>query len=246
MCKTSILFLTAIILTTACAKTLDIPVMHDYTVYEVEVQELSGLCLSMDKASLLACGDKGVVKSLSFTGQATDLWAFASDMEGLTINPSDGDIYLSIEGKQEVHRLSAPDYHEQTVMFAVQEASGYKNNGLEAVEYFKDDILFVGSQQGANLWQYRIDGTRISMISLSAFASEIAGLCYDDESGYLWVADSKKAKIFMCTVEGKLLATYDIQYIDYAESVCVDRKHDCVWVGSDEDSSKIYRIEFDF
>lgn len=246
MRKASTLFLSAVIFTTACTKTLDIPVMHDYAVYEVEVPELSGLCLSMDKANLLACGDKGVVKSLSFTGQVTDMWAFASDMEGVTINPSDGDIYLAIEGKQEVHILSAYDYDEQTVLFAVQEASGYKNNGLEAVEYFKDDILFIGSQQGANLWQYRIDGTRISMVSLSAFASEIAGLCYDGESGYLWVADSKKAKMFICTVDGKLLATYDIPYIDNAEAICVDREHDCVWVGSDEDASKIYRIDFDF
>ena len=86
----------------------------------------------------------------------------------------------------------------------------------------------------------------ISKISLSSFASEIAGLCYDPEADLLWVTDSEMFKIFLCTTDGELIATYDIPFIENAESICVDRARGCVWVGSDEDSSKIYKIDFKF
>lgn len=234
------------LLVAACSLNPAVPVMGEYDIYEVDIKELSGLCLSRDGKSLLACGDKGVVKSISFDGQTSDLWVYASDMEGVTVNPSDGDVYLAIEGAQEVHLLSAPDYDKQSVLFKVQDAASYDNSGLEAVEYYKDDVLFVGSQKGANLWQFRLDGTMVSRISLSDFASEIAGLCYEDETGWLWVVDSKKAKMSVCTVDGELLATYDLSFVDNAESVCVDRERNCVWVGSDEDATKLYRISFKF
>lgn len=225
-----------------------LPVMGSHSVLEVDVKELSGLCLDNDALSLLACGDKGVVKSISFNGETTDIWTRPSDMEGITMDPSTGDIYLAIEGKQEVHLLAAPAYSSQKLAFAVKEAVDgvYNNSGLEAVEYYKDGILFVGSQKDANLWQYNVDGTMISKVSLSSFASEIAGLCYDSQSGRLWVTDSKKAMIFVCTPDGTLIASYDVSYIHNAESICVDRSHNCVWVASDEDSTKLYRIAFNF
>lgn len=240
--------LLAALVPTACKEEISLPVMGEYSVYEVDVDELSGLCLNRAGSALLSCGDKGVVKEITFEGKATDLWAYGSDMEGITVDPSSGDVYLAIEGKQEVHVLAAPDFDSQKIAFAVSEAveGNYRNSGLEAVEYYKEGILFVGSQKEANLWQYRKDGTMVSRISLSSFASEIAGLCYEPGENLLWVADSRKAMIFLCTVDGGLLASYAVPFIDNAESVCVDRSRKCIWVGSDEDATKLYRIEFSF
>jgi uncharacterized protein YjiK len=86
----------------------------------------------------------------------------------------------------------------------------------------------------------------ISKISLSEFADEIAGLCYDPVADWLWVIDSNFVKIYICTVDGKLLATYDLEDIENAESICVDRERNCVWVGSDEDEPKLYKYAFEF
>lgn len=218
------------------------------TVYEVDVEEISGLSLNIDGSALLSCGDQGVVKEISFNGETTFIYEYPADMEGITLHPVTSDIYLAIEGRQEVAKLSAPQYDEYETVFKVQEAidGNYRNGGLEAVEYYKDDILFVGSQTGANLWQYKIDGTLVSKISLSGFATEIAGLCYEPEEDLLWVTDSNQAKIFLCTPEGDLLATYDVPFIENLESICVDRERGCVWVASDEESPKLYRLAFDF
>lgn len=234
-----------ILLNVGCTDKLGIPQLGDYTVYEVDMAELSGLCLDKDNTSLLACGDRGTVKRISFTGQTEDIWASGSDMEGVTVNPSNGDIYLAIEGTQEIHCLPAPGYDEQKVLFDVSSASAFKNSGIEAVEYYKKNIVFVGSQKGANLWQYKLDGTLVSSVSLSAFASEIAALCYDEPSDCIWVADSKSAKVFVCTVDGELLETFDFPFIENAEAICVDRDRNCLWIGSDEDVTKLYKIDFD-
>lgn len=224
------------------------PVMGGSAVYNVDVEELSGLCLNLDKTALLSCGDQGVVKQISFTGEVKDLWSRDADMEGITIDPATGDIYIAIEYSQKVYKLDAPDYTKHSSVIYVQEAidKGYNNSGLEGIDYYKDDILFIGSQWGANLWQYKLDGTMISKISLSGFASEIAGLDYDPVADWLWVVDSNSAKMYICTVNGELLATYSLAGVDNAESICVDRDRNCVWVGSDEGSPKLYKYSFTF
>ena len=107
-------------------------------------------------------------------------------------------------------------------------------------------MLFVGSQWGANLWIYKFDGTLVSKVSLSGFADEIAGLCYDPVGDWLWVVDSNLSKAYICTVDGDHLATYNLGSISNAESICVDRKNNCVWIGSDESSSKLYKYDFQF
>ena len=246
--RSLLVFLTAASLAlVSCNRANQIPVMGNHTVYEVNMEELSGLDFNQDRTALLACGDKGTVKEVSFEGEILkNIWTKRSDVEGVTVNPSTGEIYIAVERAQEIHRLSGEADSDPVIV--VQEAAEgrFGNDGLEAVEFYKDDMVFVGSQRGSSLWTYNLDGEMISKISLSSFASEIAGLCYDHEADMLWVTDSEKFKIFLCTTEGELLATYDIQFIENAESICVDRSRDCVWVGSDEDSSKIYKIDFKF
>lgn len=249
MFRSILIVLAAAFMSGSCGnKTVVVPVMGASTVFDIDVEEISGLCMNADKTSLIACGDQGVVKNISFDGETCDVLEFPEDMEGITLDPSTGDLYLAIEGGQKVARIEAPAYDTCEDVFDVQEAIDrkFKNGGLEGVEYYKDDILFVGSQTDAILWQYRFDGTMISRISLSDFAAEVAGLCYEPETGFLWITDSNQAKIFLCTVGGELLATYDVPFVDNLESICVDRERDCVWVASDEDSPKLYRLAFDF
>ena len=232
----------------SCVTSPKMPVMGDRTVFDVDVEEISGICLNADKTALLTVGDQGVVKQVSFDGQATDILYYYADMEDVTLDPNTGDMYIAAEWDQGVLKLDAPDFQTASMQFYVQEAidNEYKNSGLEGLSYYKDDIFFIGSQWDANLWQYKKDGTMISKISLSGFADEIAGLCYDPVADWLWVIDSNLVKIFICTVDGELLATYDLVDVENAESICVDRDRNCVWVGSDEDNPKLYKYSFEF
>lgn len=230
------------------------PVMGTYTKHNVKVEEISGICLNKDKTALLAVGDQGVLKEIDINDMSVKtVWTRDADLEGITLDPRTNDLYLGIEYSQKVYKLDAPDYQNHSSIIYVQEAidKGYDNSGVEGIAYYKDDLVFVGTQWGANLWIYKLDGTMVSKTSLSGFADEIAGLDYDSVADWLWVIDSNYKKIYICKVTEKpfavkLLATYDVSHISNAESICVDRDRNCVWVGSDESSPKIYKFNFTF
>lgn len=230
------------------------PVMGTYTKHNVNVEEISGICLNKDKTGLLAVGDQGILKEIDLNDMSVKtVWTRDADLEGITLDPRTNDLYLGIEYSQKVYKLDAPDYQKHSSIIYVQEAidKGYDNSGVEGIAYYKDDLVFVGTQWGANLWIYKLDGTMVSKTSLSSFADEIAGLDYDPVADWLWVIDSNYKKIYICKVTekpfaAKLLATYDVSHISNAESICVDRDRDCVWVGSDESSPKIYKFNFTF
>ena len=189
---------------------------------------------------------------VSFSGVVTPVLKTRLDAEGITLNPVTGDLYIAVEGDQMVCRLKAPDYQTLDTLFYIKEAveEDFDNNGLEGISFYKDSLLFVGSQEDALLWTCKLDGTIVSRRSLmdeTSLIEEIAGLCYDPVKNWLWVTDSDACKLFLFSAETfDLLASYDIPSIENAESICVDRTHGYVWVGSDEDSPKIYRFSFKF
>ena len=225
------------------------PVMGGYKKSNVNVEEISGICLNKDKTALLAVGDQGVLKEINpNTMEVKTIWTRDADMEAITLDPRTNDLYIGIEYSQKVYKLDAPEYQKHSSIIYVQEAidKKYNNSGVEGIAYYKDDLVFIGTQWGANLWIYKLDGTMVSKTSLSGFADEIAGLDYDPVADWLWVIDSNYKKFYICTVEGKPLATYDVSFISNAESICVDRSRNCVWVGSDESSPKIYKFDFQF
>ena len=136
---------------------------------------------------------------------------------------------VSEEGEL-VFKTSVPvEDNKNHVALLTQMAEGTKQC-IEECGIAKEDIIFVGSQKDVNLWQYRMDGTMVSKISLSDFASEIAGLCYDPVGDWLWISDSNREELYLATVDGKLLATYSLEGIKNAESVCVDRERGCIWL----------------
>ncbi|MBQ3744127.1 MAG: hypothetical protein II858_09800 [Bacteroidales bacterium] len=228
------------------------PEMGVCQVIKARVEELSGLCMTKDSTALWAVGDEGAICKVSFSGAVTPVMKTRLDAEGITLNPATGDLYIAVEGDQMVCRLKAPDYQRLDTLFYIKEAveKDFDNNGLEGISFYKDSLLFVGSQEDALLWTCKLDGTIVSRRSLmdeTSLIEEIAGLCYDPVKNWLWVTDSDACKLFLFSAETfDLLASYDVPSIENAESICVDRTHGYVWVGSDEDSPKLYRFSFKF
>ena len=64
--KTSLSFLISAmaLIVSSCSDSTDyaVPAMGDYTIYEVEIGELSGICFNKERTGFLACGDKGIIK----------------------------------------------------------------------------------------------------------------------------------------------------------------------------------------
>ena len=230
----------------------NLPVMGSCQVLNVPVEELSGLCMNRDTTGFWAVGDEGDLCRVSFTGAVTPVLRTHMDLEGITIDPATGDLFLAVEGDQMVCRVAAPGFNVIDTLFYVQEAveRDFDNSGLEGIAWYKDGLLFVGSQEDALVWIYKTDGTlvrRIRLLDETSRIEEVAGLYYDAQKDWLWVTDSDAAKLFIFKVSNfELLTYYDVPSIDNAESICVDRAHGCVWVGSDEDTPQLYRFNFSF
>ena len=235
-----------------------------------KMNEISGLCLSMDKDFLWGVGDGGnLYKITGLDGDGTTLSVeevlshddfyggtytdddgsvhdYWYDMEGITMDPATGDLYIAYEPKR-VFRIKSPYTTVERKLFDVEEAKNMSNSGMEGIAWYKGD-LYVGSQSGATLWRYKVNGTKVWKKQLGQYApgiTEVGDLCYDSQTDLLWVIDSEARKIFVFDGEvTKLKAIYDVSAVGNAESVCVDHARSCVWVGDDGSTSKIYKYSF--
>ena len=245
----------------------DLPVMGGHVTYTLQaggkmVEELSGLCLSKDEDFLWGVHDKGTLYKIHFDGSFEQQWYHEADMEGITMDPSNGDLYIGLESSSKsAYKVPAPGYNSYSSLFAVEGVESMGNSGIEGITWHKGNLYF-GSQTGARLFEYSLDGTQLSKKSLrdvTSTISEVGDLYYDPVSDYLWVLDSNSNKdrpeylpftLYLFNGNAtKLLATYSIG--DFAhwnpEAVCVDHKNGCVWVGEDCDSgnpSLLHKISF--
>ena len=230
----------------------NLPVMGACQTLKVPFKEMSGLCMNQDTTGFWSVSDEGALCRISFSGSVTPVLRTNLDFEGITIDPATGDLFVVVEGDQMVCHVAAPDYNVLDTLFYVAEAvqRDFDNNGLEGIAWYKEGMFFVGSQEDALVWLYKTDGTLVRRVSLcgeTSLIEETAGLFYDAPKDWLWVADSDAAKIFVFKAgDFELVTCYDISVIDNAESICVDRAHNCVWVGNDEDESVLYRFSFSF
>ena len=231
------------------------PVMGSYTRTDFsssQMEELSGLCFSKGGDFMWGVGDGGVLYKIGFdmnvSVQMDKAATYETDLEGITIDPSSGDLYVCTE-PQKIKKIAAPGYNSISTLFVVEEAADYGNSGLEGITYYKDGVIYTGAQTGATLWAYKLDGTKLWKKQLGAYAAgikEVGDLYYDAATDLLWVSDSEAFKLFVFDgAVTTLKAMYDISFIGNPESVLVDHTHGCVWVGDDRgSSSRIYKISF--
>ena len=245
----------------------ELPVMGSHVTYTLQangkmVEELSGLCLSKDEDFLWGVHDKGTLYRINFDGSFVQQWYHEADMEGLAMDPSNGDLYIGLESSSKsAYKVPAPGYNSYSSLFAVEGVETMGNSGIEGITWHKGNLYF-GSQTGARLYEYSLDGTQLwkkSLRDVTPTISEVGDLCYDPVNDYLWVLDSNSNKdrpeylpftLYLFNGNAtKLLATYSIgSFANWnPEAVCVDRKNGCVWVGEDCDSgnpSLLHKISF--
>ena len=209
--------------------------------------EISGLCLSKDGDFLWGVGDKGEIFKIQFDGSYEKIAKYKLDMEGITMDPATGDIYLAVEPKS-IYRLAAPDYNNVEHVFDVEEAADLDNKGLEGIT-IRDGDFILGAQKDATMWHFTMSGQEKKKESLRTVAptlSEIADLVYDPVKDYLWTVDSKSHSnkvpgmlpftIYLFNGDAtRLLATYDLSAFANTnpEAICIDLYHGCIWVADD-------------
>ena len=227
------------------------------------MNELSGLCLSKDGDFLWGVDDNGGLYRINFDGSFSLHWDKSAEMEALAMDPATGTLYIGLEdSSNSAYIVPAPGYNAKTNWgYVVEGAASMGNSGVEGLAWYKGDLLF-GTQTGATLFLYSLDGQlkwKKSLRDVTSTISEVAGLDYDEEKDWLWVIDSNSNKdkpqylpytIYLFNgAATKLLATYSIgSFANWnPEAICVDKKQGCIWVGEDCDDgnpSLLHKIEF--
>ena len=225
------------------------PVKGAYTKFTVNMQELSGLCLHTDGSFLWGVGDQGVLARIEFDGTMTKVLGKSHDMESVTIAPETNDLYIGCEPNY-VYKIPAPDYNKTEEVFRVAEASKFGNSGIEGISWYKDGMILVGTQVGAYMWAYKLDGTpvwRKSMNTVAMGMKEIADICYDPVKDQIWIIDSETQTIYLFNGDAtEHLASYRVSFGGNCESIYLDYANSCVWIADDTDTSRLYKIDFEF
>ena len=240
------------------------PEMTGNTKYAVKFNELSGICVDLSGDFLWALGDGGEICQVSLDGQLLKSAGLRTtkgstiDSEGLSINYDTGDILISGEPNV-VCRIpyeSIPDIFAESkfkgveALPAIADAKSFGNAGAEGCTYYKDGLAYIGTQTGSYLYLYDLATGEViwrkGLREMHTVITEIAGLCYDPLTDWLWVIDSESHRFFALTGDAeKLLGYYTLKTKSNEESICVDHKNSCVWVGDDYGStSYIYKYDF--
>lgn len=238
------------------------PVMTGSSKVPVKLAELSGLYLSEDESFLWGVGDEGDLGKISFDGEVISSFHIGGDSEDVSRDPRTGDLLIGLE-PQGVGLVKAPGFNTRaTTLFNISACSEYGNSGIEGLTYYKDGMIFAGAQANSHLFICDLDKKAVIhdwKMWNKQLVSEIAGLCYDPLTDWLWIIDSENKMIYVfstqkiySTIESMediytaLLGAYPVSAPANPESVCVDHKNSCVWVGDDlgDSTSYLYRYNF--
>ena len=245
------------------------PEMGANTKYAVQFNELSGICVNTAGDFIWALGDGSEICRVSIDGKLLEKANLRTtsgstiDSEGLSINYDTGDLLIGgepnvvckIPQKEIENIFKESTFKGVESLFKIADASGFGNAGLEGFTYYKKSseghgLAYAGTQTGSYLYLYDLETGemlwRKGLREKHTVITEIAGLCYDPLTDWLWVIDSESHKFFALTGDAEqLLGAYALKSKSNEESICVDHKNQCIWVGDDYGStSYIYKYEF--
>ena len=239
------------------------PEVTNMTKYKVSLNELSGLCVDLSGEFLWAVGDGSELGRISLEGEVLQkcyIYQSSSvlDSEGISMNYDNGDILISTEpnGIYRIPAAQIPNIFDESKfrgverLFKIEDAKNFGNAGMEGCTYYKDGLLYSGSQTGSNLYCSNLETGEVLWMKplrqMHPAITEIAGLSYDPLTDWLWVIDSESHKFFALTGDAEqILGAYTLKTRSNEESICIDHAHSCVWVGDDYGStSYIYKYEF--
>ena len=240
------------------------PEMGKRTKYTISFNELSGLCLSADDSFLWAVGDGSEIARISFDGQLVSKANLKTtsgstiDSEAISLKYDTGDLLIGGEPNSMCQLPSAIVAHvfkESTfkgaeALFKIDDAKNFGNAGVEGITYYKDSLAYVGTQTGSYLYLCNLTTGEViwrkGLREMYPAITEIADLCYDPLTDWLWVIDSESLRFFALTGDAEsMLGYYSVRGISNPESICIDHKNSCIWVGDDYGStSYLYRFDF--
>lgn len=214
--------------------------VESYEALPTEVKELSSLCFNQSGDGFYAVGDEGAVYEIGLNGDTKKVLFNKGNHDWEGVERHSSGILLMDETESVLYRLSSGNLSRVAdIPIPGGGASGKGPEGIMCV----GDVVYVGNQaQPTRIVKYDIaEGKTVGQLDIKFVKKYISDLCYDPVDNTMWVIDSKGPAFYHCTLEGVLLATYNIPFVDQAEALVIDHTAGIAWVGCDT-SSKLYKI----
>lgn len=197
------------------------------------IEEPSGIVFHPLRKTLFVVSDEGHLAEIGRDGQALANYDIPGDLEGLTVDPSTGLVYVLIEGEETILEFD-PEAGREIRRFAIsREFQGDKNflqkqtdafdNGCESIAFVpssdhKDGGYFVVANQWDPPMLLVLDVPLKSSTEASAEAritkvlpfslDDPAGMYYDSETGLLNVVSDADNILVELTLDGKIAREY--------------------------------------
>lgn len=200
--------------------------------YQTAIKGFSGLIYDETKTNFYAVSDYGKIYKIDQKGNILErLYKKGGDLEGITIDPIKGDIYVVDEQQMKVKKYNK-DTKKLDSYLKIKIPNLKRNKGLEAIA-FGQDTLYIGNQFAPKrIFKYAIKTNSLTSFDLD-YVGYLSDLFYDSTDHTLWIANSKGQKIYQYALNGKLLYEQDIPFVQKAEALTVDRKNKILWIGCD-------------
>ena len=209
---------------------------------DLAVKEPSGLCYSANQNAFYTVSDNSAsVYKLSLTGALIkQLNYIGQDLEGVTVNPKSGNIYVVEERKRELVKLDSEGNEINGWHLDIEENDA--NKGLEGVAFnSKNNHIYLLNEQNPGLL-IELDeyGKIIKQTDLS-FAIDYSGIFYEQKEDVLWIVSDKSKSISKCDLNGKKITGYKIKE-SKAEGIVVDPNLKRIYVVLDGlDKLQVYK-----
>ncbi len=194
--------------------------------------EPSGVCFHPHRKTLFIVSDEGEIAEIKTDGTPVFNQKIPGDLEGITVNPQTGLLYIVKEGDDVIIEFN-PDTREVERIFPInrefqgnsnflQKQEGY-DNGIESIAYVADeDHPEGGTFYAGNQWDppcimeilvplksSRAEKAEARIIRILPFKmDDPAGMYYDQEKGNLNIVSDAFNILVEITLEGKLIREY--------------------------------------
>lgn len=200
--------------------------------YDLEVDELSGLCyagagilytVSDQTNRIYKISDKGrILATLPFLG---------SDLEGISYNPDKRTLWVVQERNRDVLELDLSGEIIQQVNLTIE--SNYLNNGLEGISVNPlNNHVFVANEKNPKLLVELDDKLQKVREFTSQHLLDFSGVCMNPDGNELWVLSDESQKVCRFDLQGNCLSEYNLTVLK-AEGLAIDFSEKRMFIISD-------------
>ncbi len=197
------------------------------------VPEPSGLVFDRDGNHLWTVSDQtGSVYRLTTSGTREATFDIGGqDLEGITVDPTDGTLFVVEEGLGQVLHLDREGNFLGRLTPAGLPEMG--NAGLEGVtiDPRTGHLFLLKEKEPGLLVEMDRDGTVLATFELD-FAADYSGLAFDAGAGQLLVISDQSATLTWCTTDGQPLRTLNTG-LEKGEGIALDPDSSVLYAVSD-------------